>query len=177
MIVSLKTALVARGLGDKTIHYTPRYNAFWRSGAGPPNANAFKTDGEGVDVVAYVDAHSEFGGDAIDYVHLMMYDIAATESFADAEEDFFVRAHYDAVIAATLDYVPKAKIIMGFEPGPQAYTGVWGGIDHDKATIAHIRDRAGGCMFWAVNEQKVASNSKTVGENAVALANYAAAAL
>ena len=30
-------------------------------------------------------------------------------------------------------------------------------------------------MFWAVNEQKVASNSKTVGENAVALANYAAA--
>ena len=105
----------------------------------------------------------------------MMYDIAATESFADAEEDFFVRAHYDAVVAATLDYVPKAKIIMGFEPGPQAYTGVWGGLDHDKATIAHIRDRAGGCMFWAVNEQKVASNSKTVGENAVALANYAAA--
>merc|ERR1712100_264961 len=33
----------------------------------------------------------------------------------------------------------------------------------------------GGVMFWAVNDPKVASNGKTVGENSIALANYAAA--
>ena len=39
-----------------------------------------------------------------------------------------------------------------------------------------MKDAAiGGVMFWAVNDPKVASNGKTVGENSIALANYAAA--
>ena len=33
VIVALKDALVAKGMGDRIISFTPRYNAFWDSGA------------------------------------------------------------------------------------------------------------------------------------------------
>ena len=67
-------------------------------------------------------------------------------------------------------YIPAEKIVMGFEPGPQAYTGVSGGIEHEKSIIAAIKDRVGGIMFWAANEAAVASNGKTTGENSGTLA-------
>ena len=170
-IVALKTALVARGLGDKWLTYTPRYNAFWADGA--HGSNEFATDGEGADVVDYV--LKNYGPDAIDYVHLMMYDINAQEGFKDAPEPYFTVEHYDAVVDAFAGYLPLSKLVVGFEPGPQAYTGVWGGLDHDKATIAHLRAKdVGGVMFWAMNEAALAANGQTVGQNAVALADYAA---
>ena len=51
VIVALKAALVANGMADKLITYTPRYNAFIEGGA--YNTNQFRTDGEGIDVVEY----------------------------------------------------------------------------------------------------------------------------
>ena len=51
VIVALKAALVANGMTDKLITYTPRYNAFIEGGA--YNTNQFRTDGEGIDVVEY----------------------------------------------------------------------------------------------------------------------------
>ena len=59
--------------------------------------------------------------------------------------------------------------------GPQAYTGVSGGVDHEKAIISYLNGKVGGIMFWAVNEGARAPNGKTTGENSIALANYAAA--
>ena len=101
-------------------------------------------------------------------------DINAQEGFKDAPEQYFVLEHYEAVIASSLAYIPAEKIVMGFEPGPQAYTGVSGGIEHEKSIIAAIKDRVGGIMFWAANEAAVASNGKTTGENSGTLAAYAA---
>ena len=83
--------------------------------------------------------------------------------------------HYNAVIDSSLAYIPAEKIVMGFEPGPQAYTGVSGGIEHEKSIIAAIKDRVGGIMFWAANEAAVSSlNGKTTGENSGTLAAFAA---
>ena len=105
----------------------------------------------------------------------LRYDIDAREGFAEATEGYFVEEHYDAVIESSLPYIDVSKIVMGFEPGPQAYTGKWGGEEHDRATIALLRPVIGGVMFWAVNDVKVSpQNGRTVGQNSNALAAYAA---
>merc|ERR1711933_647407 len=101
VIVALKDALVARGMADKLITYTPRYNAFLQGGA--YNSNEFRTDGEGIDIVEYVVANSAHGVDAIDFVHYMMYDINAQEGWKNAPEEYFVEEHYDAVIKSSLE--------------------------------------------------------------------------
>ena len=150
VIVALKAALVEAGMEDMWICYTPRYNAFFPTTGSTYGQNNIMTDGEGIDIFDYVAANSAYGVDAVDYVHLMMYDLDATTAFADATESYFVQAHYDAVVQSHVDYgIPLEKIVMGFEPGPQAYTGVWGGLDHDKATIDALHAAGiGGVMFW-----------------------------
>ena len=105
-------------------------------------------------------------------------DINAQEGFPGAPEQYFVTEHYDAVIDSATQYIPASKLVMGFEPGPQAYTGVSGGVEHEKNMIAHLNGKVGGIMFWAVNEGASGGpngNGQTTGENSVALANYAAA--
>merc|ERR1712174_176904 len=159
VIVALKDALVARGMADKLITYTPRYNAFLDGGN--YNTNQFRTDGEGIDVVEYVVANSA-------------HDINAQEGFKNAPEEYFVEEHYDAVIESSLAYIPASKIVIGFESGPQAYTGVSGGVPHEKNIISYIMDRVGGVMFWAANESAIASNGETIGTNSGTLAAYAA---
>merc|ERR1712061_34658 len=122
-------------------------------------------------IVAVNSAH---GVDAIDFVHYMMYDINAQEGWKNAPEEYFVEEHYDAVILSSLDYIPASKIVIGFESGPQAYTGVSGGVEHEKTIISYIMDRVGGVMFWAANEAAIASNGDTIGTNSGTLAAYAA---
>jgi len=105
-------------------------------------------------------------------------DINAQEGFPGAPEQYFVTEHYDAVIDSATQYIPASKLVMGFEPGPQAYTGVSGGVEHEKSIISYLNRKVGGIMFWAVNEGASGGpngNGKTTGENSVALANYAAA--
>merc|ERR1712176_1658415 len=172
VVVALKDALVNRGMAEKLITYTPRYNAFIQGGA--YNSNQFRTDGEGIDIVEYVVANSAYGVDAINFVHYMMYDINAQEGFKNAPQEYFVEEHYDAVIQSSLDYIPASKIVIGFESGPQAYTGVSGGVEHEKNIISYIMDRVGGVMFWAANEAAIASNGVTIGTNSGTLAAYAA---
>ena len=75
-------------------------------------------------------------------------------------------------------YIPPSKAVIGFEPGPQAYTGVSGGVAHEKSIISYLNGKVGGIMFWAVNEGASGGpngNGQTTGANSVALANYAAA--
>ena len=45
-------------------------------------------------------------------------------------------------------------MVIGFEPGPQAYTGVSGGVEHEKAIISYLNGKVGGIMFWAVATQR-----------------------
>ena len=105
-------------------------------------------------------------------------DINAQEGFPGAPEEYFVQEHYAYVIDSLSKYIPPSKAVIGFEPGPQAYTGVSGGVEHEKAIISYINGKVGGIMFWAVNEGASGGpngNGQTTGANSVALANYAAA--
>jgi len=174
LIVALKTAFADHGLQDKLIVYTPRYNAFWKDGA--HGSNPLVTDGEGLDVVNYITAHSDVGVGSIDFVNLMMYDIDAKQAFSEATESEFVQPQYDAVVAATAAAVGLSRTVIGFEPRrPQAYTGVWAGLEKDKQMIQHISEQlgVGGAMWWAMNDPQM-SDGKTCGENAVALAAFSA---
>ena len=101
-------------------------------------------------------------------------DINAQEGFPGAPEEYFVQEHYDYVIDSLTKYIPPSKAVIGFEPGPQAYTGVSGGIEHEKSIISYLNGKVGGIMFWAVNEGARAPNGKTTGENSGTLAAYAA---
>jgi len=172
VIVALKDSLVAEGLADKLIIYTPRYNGFLENGA--YNSLELATDGEAIDVVNYVEDNSAYGVDAIDFVHFMMYDIDAREAFSDATSPCFVLSQYDDVVASARRYIPASKIVMGFYPGFQAYTGEWCGIEHDKATISHLDGETGGIMFWAANRPARASNGRSVAQNSNELAAFAA---
>ena len=105
-------------------------------------------------------------------------DINAQEGFPGAPEEYFVQEHYDYVIDSLSKYIPPSKAVIGFEPGPQAYTGVSGGVEHEKSIISYLNGKVGGIMFWAVNEGASGGpngNGQTTGANSVALANYAAA--
>ena len=48
------------------------------------------------------------------------------------------------VIESSLQYIPASKMVIGFEPGLQAYTGVSGGVEHEKNMIAQALQRKGG---------------------------------
>lgn len=175
LIVALKNKFMSTpGMENKWIVYTPRYNAFFEGGA--YGSNLFATDGEGLDVFRYITAHSQYGIDAVDYVNLMMYDINAQEAFSGATQPYFVQSHYDAVVEATSAVVGLSKTVIGFEPRrPQAYTGVWAGMQQDKDTIEHLVSiGAGGAMWWAMNDVQM-SDGQTCGQNSVELAAHAAA--
>ena len=47
-----------------------------------------------------------------------------------------------AVIDSSLQYIPASKMVIGFESGLQAYTGVSGGVEHEKAMIATSTERS-----------------------------------
>ena len=86
-------------------------------------------------------------------------------------------------------YVPKHKLAIGFEPGKQAYTGIWEGVpihnfaellalccplplipctsfivgfDIDIAVAAYVQANGyGGIFVWAVNDPKTAQTAAT----------------
>ena len=170
-IKALRDALDADStISDKWILYTPRYNAFFPESGSPYGNSPLNTDGEGIDVLEGLDSV-----DDLDFVHFMMYDLDARSAFGSATESYFVQAHYDAVIQSSIAAgVPTEKLIMGFEPGVQAYTGVWAGMTNDENTIRYLRSCTGGTMYWAANDAKVLSGqSASVGDNCATLATFA----
>ena len=90
-------------------------------------------------------------------------------------EDIRRGLFHTACEVATCRFLIISALPAVVEPGPQAYTGVSGGVEHEKSIISYLNGKVGGIMFWAVNEGARAPNGKTTGENSVALANYAAA--
>lgn len=175
-ICALRTRLNQVGLSNMDIVYTPRYNAFWRGGA--YNSNSFPTDGEGLDNFGWLRDHCLHGMNAINYINFMVYDIAANEGFRDASQPYFELFQYQKVIDSTVAFgVDKSKIVIGFEPGNQAYTGVWAGMEKDKAVISSVYNQGvGGVMWWAMNENDgtEAGPGRTTGKNAIEQAAYAA---
>lgn len=101
----------------------------------------------------------------VDYVNIMLYD----QNPADygAPDSGLKLKQYKAVLQEFEKLVPKHKLVMGFEPGPQWNGGVWEGSDTDKAVIDFLKkEKYGGVFFWAINQPKV-------GTNALPLAEYA----
>lgn len=175
IICELKTKLVAFGLADMLIYYTPRYNAFFESGK--YGSKILRTDGEGIDTFQWLRENCAYGDDAVDYINLMAYDISALEGFTSAVEPAFTVTQYDAIVDSLLDFgIDRNKIIMGYEPGIQAYTGVWAGAEADAISQAHLFENRGikGLMWWAMNEDRSDGYGSTVGKNAVAQAANAA---
>jgi len=170
-------------LRNKWIVYTPRYNGCFPTTGSAYNQNNFKTDGESLDIATYLTSDQGYKGSygdgtgglqAIDYVHFMMYDIAADEGFTDTTTKYFIDAHYDAVIASCVAAgFASSQLVMGYEPGVQAYTGVWGGMTRDKAQATRMRSCTAGAMFWAANDQKTRFGDATnLGQNSAELAAY-----
>jgi hypothetical protein len=66
------------------------------------------------------------------------------------------------VLQLSSQYIPKHKLAIGFEPGKQAYTGVWEGFDIDLAVAAHVHSNGyAGIFFWAVNDPKTEQTADT----------------
>jgi len=60
------------------------------------------------------------------------------------------------------------KINIGFEPGTQAASGVWEGLDYDVGITKFVKDNNyGGSMIWAIND---GDNTALDSELAAALA-------
>ena len=169
----LRTAMDENGLSDKLIGYTTRFNAFWGAGIPvPTNVTPFQSDGEGIDVNdALTNSGSSFA-DAVDWANIMMYDVPP--SSLGAPDNKFILDNYIQVLNYFETYVPKNKIVMGFEPGGQAAGGNWEGMDVDKQVIDYIKSNYyGGIMFWAINQPASAGSTEITGDNAQELAGYA----
>ena len=64
---------------------------------------------------------------------------------------------------------------MGFEPGGQAASGVWEGMEVDKQVVDYIQEKGyAGIMFWAINQPVWPPSAEITGDNAQEIAEYAA---
>ena len=170
---ALRNAMDENGLSDKLIGYTTRFNAFWGAGVPvPTNVTPFQSDGEGIDINDSLTNSGSSFADTVDWANIMMYDVPASN--LGAPDNKFILDNYIQVLNYFETYVPKDKIVMGFEPGGQAAGGEWEGMDVDKQVIDYIKlNYYGGIMFWAVNQPASAGTTNVTGDNAQVLAGYA----
>jgi hypothetical protein len=126
------------------ISYTTRFNAFvdpkdpfaYVANASQAPSAPYATDNEGLKV------WSSAVAEAVDTVNVMAYDADGYLFKYDVLFDNF----------KTLGGVPLAKLNMGFEPGEQAGSGLWEGLDRDKEVAQYVKGHsAGGCFLWGVN--------------------------
>lgn len=151
VLLKLRTALDTAGLHDKQIGFTTRHNAFW-GGANdrPPHFTPFGSDGEGLNIDAELKKMGSSINQVVDWVNIMMYDEEAIDM--GSTTGTITLETYKQVMTAIQKYVQADKIVIGFEPGPQANGGVWEGLTIDKSVIDWIQATGfGGSMFWAVN--------------------------
>ena len=68
------------------------------------------------------------------------------------------------------------KTVDGSEPQlPQAYTGIWAGLEKNKLTIQHVSNLGvSGAMWWAMNYEHQLSFGQPCGESAVEFAAFSA---
>jgi len=95
----------------------------------------FESDNEGAKFYANV-------SDMVDTINIMAYDATGLKFNYSQIFDNFKR----------LGNVDLRKVNMGFEPGEQAASGVWEGLEKDKQVGQFVKDNnIGGCMIWAMN--------------------------
>jgi len=155
VISAMRKAFDANGMTDKTISYTTRWNCFWTSEqAATYGALTFDSDGECLDTLKHASI------DDISWINLMMYDAGPGTAFKD--KNYFDMASYKTVLDLGATVVGASKIVMGFEPGHQATSGVWEGFDIDMEVVDYMKLRGNaGVMFWAINEAATDQNADT----------------
>jgi len=135
------------GVPKLVISWTTRFNAFlpednpWNYllPDSPVPSENFATDNEGAkfwnDVV-----------DDVDKVNIMAYDAGS-----DAGP---LKLNFTQILLNFVDGgVPSEKINIGFEPGTQAASGVWEGLEYDVGLTKFVKDNNyGGSMVWAIND-------------------------
>jgi len=151
------------GVPKLVISWTTRFNAFvpadnvWNYllPDSPIPSENFATDNEGP---KFWDAVK----DDVDKVNIMAYDAGS-----DAGP---LKLNFTQILLNFVDGgVPSEKINIGFEPGSQAASGVWEGLEYDVGITKFVRDNNyGGSMIWAIND---GANSALDSELAAALAN------
>jgi len=158
-------------MSDKLIGYTTRFNAFWKTS--PTGWKAFNSNGEGIDISNKIEKLGSSLDNVVDWVNIMFYDATPTELGCPTGEKINLDS-YKLVLDAFKAYVPKNKIIMGFEPGSQAAGGEWEGKVVDKQVIDYLKANSyGGIMFWAINHVTDPIDGVNTGDNAQDLAEYA----
>jgi len=124
-----------------SLDYPDRFNYFLPEG-GFPDANfSFETDNEGTWFFPQVEH-------IVDTVNIMAYDAGKYGG-----KPFKLDFHQIVENFAVHGKVPRSKINLGFEPGPQAAGGKWEGMAVDIAATTEIQAKktAGGVALWAVN--------------------------
>ena len=138
--------VAANGAPHLEISWTTRFNA-WVPKDDPYNYvtneplpawarnRSFATDNEGARFYPNV-------SDAIDTINVMAYDATGlTFDYPTIFHNFL-----------TLGGVDLRKLNIGFEPGEQAASGVWEGLEKDKSVTQFVKDHnIGGAMIWAAN--------------------------
>jgi len=137
------------GFPKFVISWTTRFNAFLPADNvwnyllpdSPVPSENFATDNEGANFWSKVK-------DDVDKVNIMAYDAGSDAgplklNFTQILENFVAGG------------VPSEKINIGFEPGTQAASGVWEGLDYDVALTKFVKENNfGGSMIWAINDGK-----------------------
>jgi hypothetical protein len=127
------------------ISWTTRFNA-WVPKKNPYNYaydplpswalnSTFETDNEGAKFYSNV-------SEMVDTVNIMAYDATG------------LKFDYETILYnyATIGGLDLRKANIGFEPGEQAASGVWEGLEKDKNVTQYVKDHnIGGAMIWAVN--------------------------
>ena len=171
---ALRQAMDKAGMHNKTIGYTTRFNAFWDDAHGnvPDGYEHFASDGEGLTVEETLRGMGSSLNEIVNWVHIMQYDVPP--SSLNCTHHFSLQT-YITTFDAFSKYVDNDKIVMGFEPGPQAADGIWEGNSVDDQVIDYVeRANLGGIMLWAMNEHGEDPTSGITGKNAQRLAKYAA---
>jgi len=129
------------------ISWTTRFNAFlpddnpWNYllPDSPVPSENFATDNEGAKFWSSVKDH-------VDKVNIMAYDAG---SDAGPLKLNFTQILLNFVAGG----VPSEKINIGFEPGKQAASGIWEGLEYDVGITKFVKDNNyGGSMIWAIND-------------------------
>jgi len=149
------------GVPKLVISWTTRFNAFlpednvWNYllPDSPVPSENFATDNEGAKFWDSVK-------DDVDKVNIMAYDAGS-----DAGP---LKMNFTQIMLNFVDGgVPKEKINIGFEPGKQAASGIWEGLEYDVGITKFVKENNyGGSMIWAINDE---DNAKLDAELANAL--------
>jgi len=140
--LKLRQALDSQNdLKDKQLGYTTRWNAFYDDDSRPDGYKVYDSDGEGILVEKELQANGTSLKDAVDWVNIMLYDMAPADVGAPVG---LTLDNYKEVYEFFTKYVNEGQMVMGFEPGGQSASGAWEGIDVDKDVVKYIAEQAYG---------------------------------